>query len=217
MILKKDLLINLLENADFAVERSTNLTIHSSQIYKSDLANEIQTAYQSFEPVTNDMPQVHIPIETLYRNIIIELDDQYLYNRYRIPALKSPIYQKIPHLQVEKIKRYSKIYEKECIKSGLRAGIWTSAQAERYFGKPSEPGDFFGKGSPGWKFIVWREFLKDAFTCISKYKIIRFSIYDTLMIGGKLHQLGKLLESGHQNYEQAITGFLQRSLQSVST
>ena len=87
------------------------------------------------------------------------------------------------------------MHEKECLKSGLLTEKWANTKSIEYFGQPSDPGDFFGNGSSGWKLKAFEDFMLDIIAMIKKLELIRISCYDNILQNGQLVRISKLLES----------------------
>lgn len=207
---KQKLLQQILEE-EFRVE-----SLHASFDY-SKLSNEhledVTHIYHLLEGKNDKLPQPMLSFELLIDRRIIELDEQLYFNRYRLKTFRANLYQQMDTFPVDKYKRFCRTYEKECIKSGLQEGIWSSYESEIHFGKPSEPGDFFANGSPGWKWIAFRELLKDLFAIVHQYKLIRISIYENLLYKGQLMQIGQLMESRNPDNKPIIKKFLEKRLE----
>jgi hypothetical protein len=125
---------------------------------------------------------------------VLLYDDHVHFNRYRAVTLKSYFYEDVKGFDREQYRRYCKIHEKECLKSGLKEGTWSSKKSEAFFGKPSSPGDFFGNGSPGWKLNAYKDCLLDLYATHLKFYVIRVSCYDNMLINNQLIKIGKLCE-----------------------
>jgi hypothetical protein len=64
------------------------------------------------------------------------------------------------------------------------------------------------RGSAGWKYRAWRDFLQDLSGDVLGFKVLRVSVYDKIMLKGKIQTIGSLLESSvRSNY-----GFIAKSL-----
>jgi hypothetical protein len=113
--------------------------------------------------------------------------------------------------------RYCRQYESECLKAGLRDGLWTFPEAEEHFGEASDPGDFFGNGAPAWKYRAFTEHITDIMSLYAGTPVIRYSVYDNLMIDGKVLQVRDLLmTSSDERYPEYLRRYIKRKLESVS-
>lgn len=148
---------------------------------------------------------------------LIVLDGSLSYNRYRIKTLRNPVYDSLPGAQVDHLRRYCRQYESECLKAGLREGYWTNPEAESHFGEASDPGDFHGNGAPGWKWRAFRQHITDIMSHYANMPVIRFSVYDNLMIEGQIVQVQDLLmTSSDERYPDFLKNYISRKLEAVS-
>ena len=148
----------------------------------------------------------------LVENRILTAHGELSFNRYKATVLRSPFYDNYAGFKVESYLRYCRQFEHNCLKAGLRAGVWTSALAELHFGRPAEAGDFFGNGSPGWKLIAYQDFLRDFSVPKAGLLQVHFAVYDQLMLNGKLAVLGDLLRSPGSDQYKAVVKYLRRRL-----
>lgn len=154
--------------------------------------------------------KINFPI--VHDKFVIVLDEEISFNRYRRKTLKSTIYNKQTMVNTGQYQRYCRTYEQNCLKVGLQQEIWSNERSELLFGKPSAPGDFFANGAPGWKLIAFQNFLQDVYALNNRWNYHRISIYDNLLVEGKLQSLGKLLQTGQENYHKTIFNNLNARL-----
>ena len=205
---KKKFLKDILNDAGFNLEDPLAVPFSTRNIPEK-YNEQITLVYRNeLDGKTNETPQPDLQFDIVFDNYLVELDDQLHFNRYRFRTLKSKFYEDLNGFPLEKYKRFCRTYERECIKSGLKEGLWTSPESEKYFGKPSEPGDFFANGSPGWKLKSFTDLLKDIYASTNQVNMIRIPIYDNLLISGQLYQIGKLLESRNANNIPFILNFI---------
>ncbi|MFA0964233.1 hypothetical protein AB9P05_20665 [Roseivirga sp. BDSF3-8] len=165
--------------------------------------------------------QKYIPFPYQHNQLIagehlVMLDTSLAYNRYRIKTFRNPVYDNLPGVAVDSLRRFCRQYESECLKSGMREGIWTSEEAESHFGAASEPGDFHGNGAPGWKWHAYTDHIMDIMSLYSGVPVIRFSIYDNLMVDGKIVQVQDLMmTSSDERYPDFIKNYISRKLKKV--
>lgn len=150
-------------------------------------------------------------IET--EQVRLSLDGPLQFNRYRAATLNSPIYDKQMPGWLETYRRNCRSQERECLKDGVREGVWTNREAEFYFGEAQQAGDFFGPGAPAWKLEAFRQFLADIYLFRSPQRHIRLSLYERLMIQGKLVALQQLLLSRSETNQHYLIRYLSRQLQ----
>ena len=147
----------------------------------------------------------------LDQKVIVGLDEL-AYHRYAAICFRSAFYEGIEGLKTEAHLRHCRQFEANCKKPGLIAGVWTNPEAERHFGAPSAPGDFYGNGSPGWKLLAFRSLLRDMLARFEGYEVLHFSIYDQIMSDGKLLTIGELLKSPSGTHYIAFEKYLRRRL-----
>lgn len=147
----------------------------------------------------------------LDQKVIVGLDEL-AYHRYAAMCFRSPFYESVEGIKTEAHLRYCRQFEANCKKPGLIAGVWSNREAERHFGAPSDPGDFYGNGSPGWKLLAFRSLLRDMLARFEGYEVLHFSIYDQIMSDGKLLTIGELLKSPSGTHYITFEKYLRRRL-----
>ncbi len=176
----------------------------------SDFAKEIIKELGSNE---FHMPyDLHYHME--YNGILIQFDDELHFNRYRKLTLESDFYKEYKGFNTMSYKTYCRNSEKECIKAGLSRDIWENMESKSIFGPSEEPGDLSleRNGSSGWKLRAWRDFLQDLSGEILGFKVLRISVYDKIMISGKLQSFGDLLGSSNKSNFAIVAKSLVRRI-----
>lgn len=123
------------------------------------------------------------------------LDTEINFNRYRNITLRSELYDELPSFPLNNYRRFCRMYEKDCIKVASAGHLWTNKEAEFHFGKSEAPGDLGLNGSAGWKLRAYQDFYIDLVQLMLPYKIMRMTVYDQLMVSGKMVKLKELLLS----------------------
>ncbi len=186
--------------------------IREDQIQNSGYASGLKVVINKLGAkkllIPNDL---HYHME--YKGLLIQFDDELHFNRYRRITLESVFYE--DHIGFNKMpyKSYCRINEKECIKAGLSKGVWENQESFKIFGSSEEPGDLSleRNGSSGWKLRAWRDLLQDVSGEILGFKVLRISTYDKIMINGKIHALGELLNSSNQkNFSIVAKSLIRR-------
>ncbi|MGB3180865.1 MAG: hypothetical protein WBB45_05715 [Cyclobacteriaceae bacterium] len=148
---------------------------------------------------------------------LVILDEDLSYNRYRSKTLRNQVYDNLPGAQPDHLRRYCRQYESECMKAGMRHDLWTSPEAEAHFGEASDPGEFYGTGASGWKLRAFTEHITDIMSLYSGTPVIRFSVYDNLMVEGRILQVRDLLmTSADERYPEFLKSYMKRKLETVS-
>ncbi len=188
------------------------LTCHFSIKESSQNYHDVQEVFYDYlEGKGNPFP-IKLSFPLIHDNFVLILDEELSFNRYRKTTLRSAFYEKFSGLNLNQYQRYCRTYEKNCLKLGLQNGIWTNELAEKYFNNPSEPGDFFANGSPGWKYQAFHQYLHDLYAHENNWKFYRISIYDNVLTEGKLQPIGKMMETRNEKYKKIIFNFLKMKL-----
>jgi hypothetical protein len=95
-----------------------------------------------------------------FDKVVVELDEQRHFNRYRSLTLESSIYSHLPQFPLQLYKDLCVKHEEQCLKAGGFGGNWSNPSCEKDFGKASEPKKLSGNGSPRWKQRAFYDFLK---------------------------------------------------------
>lgn len=120
----------------------------------------------AFRPGAWDLP---------YSNVIVELDEDMHFNRYRALTLEARFAAVLP---------WAAAYRKHAGGHEGRAGTggrrWTSPPAERMFGPADEKWVFNRGGAPRWKQRALYDAIKDAAAAAGLVQLARVSIYDAV-------------------------------------
>lgn len=108
--------------------------------------------------------------------LIVELDEEQHFNRYRATTLSFPWSDALPWAGA--YRDYSRIHEADLARKFISGGRWTNASAPRYFGTASAPGDFTGVGSPRWRQRAFYDAVKDLLPGIRLARIAVFDVVD---------------------------------------
>lgn len=190
-------------------------SMQRDKLLKTPHADTIDAVYKDLGG-KGEFPVFDIRYEMVFNETVIRLDDHTHFNRYRSITFRSPVYSQLSGIDASKFKIFCRKYEKECLKSGVREGVWSSPLAERFFGSASAPGDFFGVGSPGWKLQAFNEFLGDLCCLINRRKLVRIPTYDTVLFNNQFTQIGKILKSGQDNNLDPLRKRLNQAIALVS-
>ena len=109
--------------------------------------------------------------------VLIELDEDLHYNRYRETTLAPDWAATLPWTPT--YVGHCQVCETECLRAGKWGKRWTNASSARMFSEGSPPGDLSDKGSPRWKQRALYDALKDAFAVQSgTVRVARLSVDD---------------------------------------
>lgn len=135
--------------------------------------------------------------------LLIELDEDLHFNRYRALTLDVPWVQRLPW--AGDYRRHCLAGEEMCWKAGRLGGKWTSPSTVKMFGRGDPPGTFTSTGSPRWKQRALYDAVKDAFAAHSdKYRLARISIHD--VVSGV--SVNDILQGKESFPEAALVAFL---------
>jgi hypothetical protein len=184
------------------------------RLWKSDFQPQAEDVYKKLGgQFENGIAEVQVPAYSLVVDgKVIVGNDELAYNRYAAICLRAPFYSDMDGLNVEASLRYCRQFEVGCKKVGLIAGVWSNPLSNKHFGEASDPGDFFGNGSSGWKMLVFRNMLRDMLAKLEGLEVLHFSIYDQIMSGGKLLTVGELMKSPSGDHYVSFVKYLRRRL-----
>ncbi len=153
----------------------------------------------------------HVPLMEFGRFCVV-LDEAIQFNRYRAKTLRAGFYENLMSFPLTKYRSYCRKYETVCIKAGTAGRLWTNETAERHFGLPQAPGDLGLSGSPAWKLTALRDLATDMLARQKKIRLLRLSVWDDLMLGGKLMKLNELLRCPGDYEQEMILKFIERKI-----
>ncbi|MEH0153817.1 hypothetical protein V6R21_06695 [Limibacter armeniacum] len=186
------------------------------EIKKSALLEDVTYIYESLGGKGDlsrlKAPDWHIELDG---NIVLQLDEQLHFNRFRNLTLRSAIYREDQGFSVQKFRTYSRKKEDECLKTGTQAKYWTTPFAEKHFGEGARQGDLKGGGAPAWKLLAFLDYWQDLTAALKPVKVIRISIWDELMLGGKLVSINDILTNPAEKEAEALVSYLKRRVQPV--
>ena len=122
--------------------------------------------------------------------VVVELDEELHFNRYRARTLAEPWAQNLPWRDAYLV--MCARHEDDCVRAGSWGRRWTNESCERMFGPaaPTARLDVPG-GAPRWKQRALYDAVKDAVASVSGIpRVVRLAVHDE--IGGV--SLGALLE-----------------------
>lgn len=113
--------------------------------------------------------------------LVLELDEELHFNRYRSSTLQTPESAKLPWRAA--YLEYCKRYEEQCLQAGKWGKRWTSPSCEAMFGPAGEAGSLQEAGAPRWKQRALYDAIKDIAASDSQtWRLARLSVWDS--IGG---------------------------------
>lgn len=108
--------------------------------------------------------------------LIVELDEEQHFNRYRAATLAPAWSAALPW--ASDYLRYSAAHEGAALKKASRGGYWASPSTERMFGPADAPGVFSPSGSPRWKQRALYDAMRDTLAAAGEVRLARVAVWD---------------------------------------
>lgn len=159
---------------------------------RAGLAGEALTIYHRLGGV-HDVPPVHPGAWNIAcGDLVIELDEEWHFNRYRAFTLESPSYRKMG-FPVDLYQGFCVRYEPQCIQAASSGPWWSTPSSEFGFGIGDSPGVLGLKGSPRWRQRAFNDWIKDKSSLLTRVAVCRIAIWDALETGGMSQDVGTVL------------------------
>jgi len=172
--------------------------------FESAIADDLVTLYRDLGGI-HDPPDLRPgPWDLSFDGILIELDEELHFNRYRGSTLGYAWASRTPWAS-----RYRDMCterEGRCLRAGKWGQRWTSKSSARMFGAGAPPGrlDDIG-GAPRWKQRAMYDAMKDAVAAnAADIRVARLSVWDE--VSGEL--LGNVLEGRGSLHFDDLLGLL---------
>jgi hypothetical protein len=135
--------------------------------------------------------------------VIVELDEEQHFNRYRRvtlePAWAAPLPWTADYL------RYGDEREDAALRKARRGGYWASPSTERMFGPADPPGEFGASGAPRWKQRALYDAMRDVLAAEGTVRLARVAVWDD--VGGV--ELGRMLDGRAADDHDALDELLR--------
>jgi len=128
-------------------------------------------------------------------DVVIELDEEQHFNRYRSITLQSAIYSELSTFPLDEYLTYCERYEPKCLSKADNRNYWATSSTDNQFGLSSAPGDLDPPGSSRWKQRAFYDFLKDLAPGLIGTRMARVSVWDTVDASGGSVQLHEILDA----------------------
>lgn len=114
--------------------------------------------------------------------VVVELDEELHFNRYRATTLAQPWAKELPWR--EAYVTMCEERERDCVAAGSWGKRWTTAPTERMFGFAAPAGELEARGgAPRWKQRALYDAVKDAVATLpGEPRVVRLAVHD--QIGG---------------------------------
>lgn len=186
---------------DSSHRKLTNRDLQASAYY-----DEILSVYRRLGGILPVVPCNLKKGDIVLPDIIVELDEEQHFNRYRLVTLESPLYNKLGKFPLDQYRLFCREHEKACRSDGK---FWTSDPCEIQFGKAGERGVLDGQGAPRWKQRAFYDFLKDVSVLIIDTQYVRVSIYDKVKYSGLVKTVDYVIRNQEQDGIEAIKGLIR--------
>lgn len=184
-------------------------------IQKKNLTSDVMGVYKDLGGKLAK-PEVLFPAFDLeFENLAIFMDEERNFNRYRAITLQSPLYSKLSNFSLEKYRSFCRTFEQECLKSASFGHHWSNSFSEKDFGRSGEKGDLYKDGASAWKYKAFQDFLTDLMPLVFDIPVIRFSIYDNLLINSKMYRVNEIIISSRQDLKIALAKNFERRILSL--
>ena len=110
--------------------------------------------------------------------LIVELDEEQHFNRYRTVTLAPAWADPLPWTAA--YRAFSTAHEAAALRKARRGGYWASPSTERMFGPADDPGVFAASGSPRWKQRALYDAMRDALAAAGEVRLARVAVWDPL-------------------------------------
>src|SRR5437867_1256328 len=95
-------------------------------IVSAGYAEEAMRVYQALGGILNRFPDNVGPWDVVLNGVVIELDEERHFNRYRRATLDSSIYDEALGFDCSDYIRYCEQNEQQCLKAASHGGYWTN-------------------------------------------------------------------------------------------
>jgi hypothetical protein len=119
--------------------------------------------------------------DVLVDGVLVELDEQLHFNRYRAVTLQARSYTRMSRFPLASYQSFCETREDVCLRHGKGQGRWTNSSTEAHFGPAGPRGGLSGNGSPRWKQRAVYDLMKDLTQLdAGAAPLARISIWDPL-------------------------------------
>ena len=164
-------------------------------IQRSGLVPAVSEIYNKLGGVLDDFELNLRSWDMEFEGLAVELDEYLHFNRYRLQTLGSPLYEDLSGFPLDEYLAHCSTKEDKCLSAGGYGGKWTSNSTERQFGPAAAKKDLSGAGAPRWRQRAFYDFVKDLSPSLIGVKVIRISVWDTILENGTERTVEKVLKS----------------------
>lgn len=211
---RQEILSGILNN-HFEPGSNPGNSISLIDLKKAGLVNEVSRIWKKLGGQGEDHPLEFGGWDLLFAGLIVELDEEQHFNRYRNTTLGSFLYHIFNGCDITDYTKYCVIHEPDCLRKSSWGKYWTSPSSEKYFGHPGFNGNLTENGSPRWKQRAFYDYLRDVFAISYQIRLVRVSIYDKLIICGRIRTIGELLDENCQGNDAEILKFIDQKIKVI--
>lgn len=178
------------------------------QYRDSPFREEISLVYKKLGGTLEIYPTAFRGFDIKLKGLVVELDEEQHFNRYRFSTLGSEFYDSA---DVQDYLAYCESYEAGCLKRARYGGYWKTPVSVTQFGPGGPvgeiPEDFsiLQLGASRWKQRAFYDYLRDVGSRITGYKLVRVSVYDR--VAGI--EIGEILQREHLALYDSLITFVQ--------
>lgn len=176
------------------------------------LINEVERVYKKLGGILNEVPLKFGNWDIILKDFMIELDEEQHFNRYRAMTLDSFIYHVAKGIDCIDYKNYCKVHESGCLSKAIWGKYWSSPSTEKQFGQSGAKGDLNKAGSSRWKQRAFYDYLKDVFSVTYGIKLVRISVYDSVIVTGRIKTVSEILSLGNPSELNDLFKFIERKV-----
>lgn len=173
---KRQEMLKAIAHKKFGVFKHDKLTLR--ELENSKLVPVVYEVYKKLGGQLESLPYKYGPWDITTKELIIELDEERHFNRYRLETLKLNYYNSHKHFSVIDYRSYCSNFESNCLFAASWGRYWKNDSTEKMFIKSNEDGNLLGNGSSRWRQRAFYDFMKDITSTIKGIPILRISIYD---------------------------------------
>lgn len=170
------------------------------------LGEELQALSSSLDVKECDIPEKALPLDIEVNGVVIALDDETQFNRYRLQTLQSPVYS-LP--LIYDLSRYKKYCQDGHVNGN--GDLPPAGNAGKKLQNRTSLQKAAGTQDDYYKFQAVNDFMQDLLPLVHYVPLLRLSVYDQIITpsGSKsLHTL--LVEDNRRNFELLADYFIRQ-------
>ena len=162
---RQDTLAKLLRGAGYPVGSARLSRPGRKQIEEAGLASDVDRVYRRLGGSLPEFPAAAGIWDICLGKVVVEVDEERHFNRYRLMTLESELYLKLPLFPRTAYQSYSQENEAGCLKAAGWGGNWANRSTARQFGQAGPlrtlPSDSTINGPSRWKQRAFYDLIKD--------------------------------------------------------